>query len=148
VNRKRGELLLTQERYALDIPSHVNMGTCKAVDTPMSSSEKLRVDAGTPLGPKDATQYRSIVGALQYLTLTRPDISFAVNWVCQFLYGPTIVHWERVKRILRYVKGVVRYGPRLIKSSSLILSGFSDADWAGCLNDRRSTSGFAIFSWC
>jgi hypothetical protein len=145
VNRKKGELLLMQEHYALDILSRVNMGTCKAVDTPMSSSEKLRVDVGTPLGPKDPIQYRSIVDAFQYLTLTRPDISFAVNRVCQFLHGPTTVHWEWVKGILRYVKGTVRYGLRLIKSSSLTLSGFSNADWARCPNDRRSTSGFTIF---
>jgi hypothetical protein len=82
VNRKKDELLLTKERYALDILSRVNMGKCKAVDTPMSSSEKLLVDAGIPLGPKDVTQYRSVVGALQYLTLTRPNISFTVNCVC------------------------------------------------------------------
>ena len=80
------------------------MSECKPVTTPLSTSDKLSIHEGTPLGPNDATQYRSIVGALQYLTLTRPDLAFAVNKVCQFLHAPTSVHWTSVKRILRYVK--------------------------------------------
>jgi hypothetical protein len=65
---------------------------CKPVSTPMSMSEKLSLQGGEPLGPNDSTQYRSIVGALQYLTLTIPDISFVVNKVCQFLHPPTTIH--------------------------------------------------------
>jgi hypothetical protein len=61
---------MSQERYALDILQRVNMSSCSTVSTPMASSEKLLVNDGTLLGPKDATQYRSVVGALQYLTLT------------------------------------------------------------------------------
>lgn len=68
------------------------MSDCKPVTTPMSTSKKLSVHEGEPLGPNDATQYRSVVGALQYLTLTRPDISFSVNKVCQYLHAPTTVH--------------------------------------------------------
>jgi hypothetical protein len=80
------------------------MSSCKPVSTPISTSEKLSAFVGTSMGPNDATNYRSVVGALQYLTLTRPDISFAVNKVCQFLHAPTEVHWSAVKRILRYVR--------------------------------------------
>jgi len=97
------------------------------------------------LGPEDATRYRSIVGALQYLTLTRPDIAFSVNKVCQFLHAPTTVHWAAMKRILRYLKQCVRLGIKINKSMSTLVSGYSDADWAGSLDDRRSTGGFAIF---
>ena len=68
------------------------MINCKPASTPMSTTEKLSVYDGTPLGPEDATRYRSVVGALQYLTLTRPDISFAVNKVCQYLHAPTSAH--------------------------------------------------------
>jgi hypothetical protein len=128
VKRSADSLLMTQEGYALDILKRVNMDTCKAVSTPMSPSDKLLVTDGETLGANDSTRYRSIVGALQYLTLTRPDISFAVNRVCQFLHSPTTAHWERVKRILRYVRGTLTHGLRFVKSSSLILSGFSDAD--------------------
>ena len=79
------------------------------------------------------------------MTLTRPDLAFSVNKVCQFLHAPTTEHWTAVKRILRYVKGTLDYGLKIRKSSSLCVSGFSDADWAGSLDDRRSTSGFCIF---
>jgi histone deacetylase 1/2 len=111
----------------------------------LSSSERLSLTDGTPLGSEDCTQYRSIVGALQYLTLTRPDLAFSVNKVCQFLHAPTTEHWTAVKRILRYVKDTLKLGITFTKSSSTLLSAFSDADWAGCLDDRRSTGGFAIF---
>jgi histone deacetylase 1/2 len=121
------------------------MSDCKPVATPMSTSEKLSVYEGDLLGPNDATHYRSIVGALQYLTLTRPDISFSVNKVCQFLHAPTTVHWATVKRILRYIKHTTKLGLKIGKTTSLLVSGFSDADWAGSLDDRRSTGGFAIF---
>lgn len=97
------------------------------------------------MGPEDATRYISIVGALQYLTLTRPDISFSVNKVCQFLHTPTTVHWAAVKRILRYVQGTVNLGLKFNQASSMLVSGFSDADWAGCPDDRKSTGGFAVF---
>jgi histone deacetylase 1/2 len=91
------------------------------------------------------TRYRSIVGALQYLTLTRPDISFSVNKVCQFLQAPTDAHWSAVKRILRYLKHTLSFGLTLHGSSSTLLSGFSDADWASCPDKRRSTGGHAVF---
>ena len=82
VKKAHGELL-TQERYVTDLLKRVNMSSCNSVNTPLPVSEKLSVTSGHLLGPKDSTRYRSIVGALQYLTLTRPDISFSVNKVCQ-----------------------------------------------------------------
>ena len=121
------------------------MTNCKPISTPLSTSGKLSIHEGSPLGSHDATQYRSIVGALQYLTLTRPDIAFSVNKVCQFLHAPTTVHWTAVKMILRYVKLTASIGLKISKSSSTLVSAFSDADWAGCLDDRRSTGAFAVF---
>jgi hypothetical protein len=85
------------------------------------------------------------VGALEYLTLTQPDLSFSVNKVYQFLHSQMTVHWEVVKRILRYVKGVLKLGLQFIKSSSTMMSAFAYVDWAGCPNDRRSTRCFAVF---
>jgi hypothetical protein len=145
VNKDAGGLKLTQDKYASDLLKKVNMTSCKPVSTPLSTSEKLSVYEGTRLGPNDATRYRSIVGALQYLTLTRLDIAFSVNKVCQFLHAPTDIHWAAVKRILRYLKGNTRIGLKIQKSNSMMISGFSDADWAGSVDDRRSTSGFANF---
>jgi histone deacetylase 1/2 len=111
----------------------------------MSSSEQLTSVDGTLLSSEDATEYRSLVGGLQYLTITRPDISYAVNRVCQYLHSPRDAHMTAVKRILRYIRHTVSYGLRLCASSSTLLSAFSDADWAGNPDDRRSTGGYAVF---
>ena len=145
VNKVSDGILLSQEKYASDIIKCVNMQHCKSVSTLLSTSEKLSAQDGELLGPADVTRFRSIVGALQYLTLTRPDISFSVNKVCQFLHSPTTLHWSAVKRILRYLKFTVSTGLKIKRSNSILVSAFSDADWAGCVDDRRSTSGFAVF---
>jgi hypothetical protein len=145
VSKVKDGIVLTQDKYATDLLKKVNMSNCKPVSTPMSISEKLSVHDGSLLGEKDATQYMSIIGALQYLTLTRPDIAFAVNKVCQFLHAPTVVHWVAVKRVIRYIKQDTKIGIKISKSKSMVVNGFSDADWAGSLDDRRSTCGFAIF---
>lgn len=128
-----------------DILSRVGMTKCKPSSTPLSASEKLSRHEVEALSSEDCTRYRSVVGALQYLTLTRPDLSYAVNKVCQFLHAPTTLHWTAVKRIMRYVKHSMGLGLLLQKSNSMLLSAFSDADWAGSIDDRRSTRGFAIF---
>jgi histone deacetylase 1/2 len=110
VTKVRDGIILSQDKYATDLLRKVNMSSCKPVSTPISTSEKLSAYLGTPLGPNNATNYRSVVGALQYLTLTRPDISFAVNKVCQFLHAPTDVHWSAVKRIVWYVRSNTKLG--------------------------------------
>jgi histone deacetylase 1/2 len=138
-------IVLTQEKYALDLLDRVGLKSCKTLLTPLSASEKLSVTERELLGPEDSTRYRSIVGALQYLTLTRPDISFSVNKVCQFLHVPTTVHWTTVKRIMRYISGIAGLGLTFRRSSSTLVSAFSDADWAGCVDDKRSTGGFSIY---
>lgn len=99
-----GGITLTQRKYALDLLHRANMENCKATSTPMSATEKLTKESGQLLGDDNAIKYRSMVSGLLYLTLTRPDICFAVNKVCQYMSSPTDVHWEAVKRILRYVK--------------------------------------------
>jgi histone deacetylase 1/2 len=145
VKKVHDGIILSQEQYANDLLRRVNMQICKVVDTPLSVADKLSVTDGEVLNSEDATRYRSIVGALQIITYTRPDIAFSVNKVCQFLHAPTTVHWTAVKRILRYLRGTISLGLRLSKSPSTIISAFSDADWAGCPDDRRSTGGFAVY---
>ena len=140
-----GGITLSQRRYVQDLLRRTNMEKCRPVSTPMSSTEKLSKHTGTLLSPEDVTKYRSIVGALQYLCITRPDISYAVNRVCQYMQQPTDFHWGAVKRILRFLKFSLSDGLRIHRSRSLLLSAFSDADWAGCADDRRSTDGFAVF---
>lgn len=123
----------------------VGMLQCKPVTSPMATTEKLSKAIGNPLTSDEATKYRSIVGALQYLTLTRLDISFAVNKVCQFLQSPTDDHWTAIKRILRYLKHTSKDGLHISRSASMTVTAYSNADWARSVDDRRSTSGFAVF---
>jgi histone deacetylase 1/2 len=109
----------------------------------MAATEKLTKDAGYTLNEEQQFQYRSTVGALQYLTITRPDLSFVVNKVSQYVQGPMDKHWAALKRVLRYVKGTLDQKLQFQKSDNT-LNAFSDADWAGCPDDRRSTGGFAV----
>ncbi|CAL8999831.1 unnamed protein product [Prunus brigantina] len=92
----------------------------------------------------DPAHYRSIVGALQYLTFTRPDIAYVVHQVCQFMHSPLDTYYLAVKRILRYLKGTIDHG-LLYKKGSLDMTAYTDAYWAGDPNDRRSTTGFVVF---
>jgi histone deacetylase 1/2 len=138
-------MTLTQRKYVLDLLLRVNMENCNHTPTPLVPSEHLARDTRALLGPKNFSRYCSVVGSLQYLTHTCLDISFAVNKVCQFLSRPTKVHWKAVKCILRYVKGTIDNGLLFCRSSLLDISIFTDADWAGCVDDRRSTGGYAVF---
>jgi hypothetical protein len=138
-------MVLSQRKYIQDIFTRTNMLTSKGVSTPMLPAEKLQIKGGTLLSPEDTTRYRSVVGALQYLLLTRPDIAFSVNRVCQFMAAPTSDHWIAVKRILRYLHNTIDMGLTLVKNDSSLLSAFSDADWAGNQDDRRSTGGYDVY---
>jgi hypothetical protein len=136
-------LFLSQRKYILDLLKKSNMLNAKTVTSLMSSSVTLSRFDGEAF--EDPSLCRSIVGSLQYLSLTRPDVSFAVNKVCQFLQRPTINHWTAVKRILRYLKHTLFHGLFLQRNSPNQLHAYSDADWAGCPDDRRSTGGYCIF---
>ncbi|GAV74982.1 hypothetical protein CFOL_v3_18462 [Cephalotus follicularis] len=92
----------------------------------------------------DPEKYRRLVGKLNYLTITRPDISFAVSVVSQFVSAPRTTHWQAVLHIVRYLKGAPGRG-LIFHPDCLEVTGYSDADWAGCPADRRSTSGYCIF---
>lgn len=89
-------------------------------------------------------QYLSIVGALQYLTFTRPDIAFAVNQCCQFMHNPLDIHVVAVKRILRYLSGTLDFGIHF-NPGPLQLQAYRDADWAGDPNYRQSTFGYVVY---
>jgi histone deacetylase 1/2 len=145
VKKMHNGMILTHEKYATELLYRAGLRGCSPAPTPFSSTKQLSLTDGTPLGPEDSTRYQNIVGALQYLTLTRPDLSYSFNKVCQYLHTPTTEHWATVKRILRYVRNTLQVGITFTKSSSTLVSAFSYADWAGSLDDRRSTGGFAIF---
>ncbi|XP_019176811.1 PREDICTED: uncharacterized protein LOC109172110 [Ipomoea nil] len=137
-----GGYLLSQKRYMVDILKRAGMTDCKPLMTPAAVSH-VTTSVSQPFD--NPTQYRRIVGALQYLTITRPDLSFAVNRLCQYMHSPTDDHWGLVKRVLRYVKGTLHYGLRLTPFASSAIHAFFDSDWASCPLDRKSTSGYAVF---
>lgn len=101
-------LVLTQTKYTSDLLTRTHMQDSKTCPTPLASGSKLSAYDGAPLS--DATEYRSIVGALQYFTITRPDICYAINQVCQFMHVFITVLLRAVKRILRYLKGSLGLG--------------------------------------
>ncbi|KAM1900185.1 hypothetical protein ACFX14_029161 [Malus domestica] len=142
IQRTPTAMYLTQSKYILDLLKKTNMCDAKPLTTPATTGRKLSLFEGEPLS--DGTLFRSIVGALQYLLFTRPDIAFAVNQVCQYMHSPTTTHWTAVKRILRYLKATPDHGI-VYKPSSLTLTAFADADYAGDPDDRRSTGGYCIF---
>ncbi|KAL5550724.1 hypothetical protein UlMin_000900 [Ulmus minor] len=119
------------------------MDQANPLPTPMVSNLKLTTTNGDPI--PNITKYRSIVGALQYITITRPEIAYSVNRVCRFMQKPLDHHWKAVKRILRYLKGTTDEGITLRNSKTLSLTGYYDADWGNDLDNRRSTTGYCVF---
>lgn len=143
VTRSSKGLHMMQRRYILDLLARTNMFDAKIVSTPMQTTPKLRLRDGPILS--DASQYRSIVGSLQYLAFTRPDISFAVSKLSQFMHQPTECHWQAVKRVLRYLAGTPNHGVFIKAGSPLTLHAFTDADWAGDTDDYVSTNAYVIY---
>ncbi|GJV74949.1 ribonuclease H-like domain-containing protein, partial [Tanacetum coccineum] len=142
VTRNASGMFLSQQKYATEVLDRAGMLNCKPCRTPVDTDSKLSAD-GAPIS--DSTLYRSLAGALQYLTFTRPDISYAVQQVCLFMHDPREPHLSALKRILRYVRGTLSYGLQLYSSTTSSLVAYSDADWAGCPTTRRSTSGYCVF---
>ncbi|KAG5547345.1 hypothetical protein RHGRI_013130 [Rhododendron griersonianum] len=134
---------LTQAKYASDLLTRAGITDSKTASTPLEPTTRLTPLDGTPL--PDATLYRQLVGCLVYLTVTRPDIAYAVHIVSQFMSAPRSTHFQAVLRILRYVKGTLFHGLYYSAHSSLQLYAYSDADWAGDPTDRRSTTGYCFF---
>ncbi|XP_013617835.1 PREDICTED: uncharacterized mitochondrial protein AtMg00810-like [Brassica oleracea var. oleracea] len=141
--RTKKGLHLMQRRYILDLLAKNNMTEAKQVSTPLPSSPKLTLASGIPL--QDPSQYRSVVGSLQYLAFTRPDITYAVNRLSQFMHKPTDEHWQGAKRVLRYLAGTPSHGLFLQRHSPMTLHGFSDADWAGDTHDYVSTNAYVVY---
>ena len=144
-------LHLSQSHYALTILERPNMVDYKPISTPLKA--KTRTSSNNVL-LEYQSYFRGLVGVLQYLTLTRLDLSYSVNYASQFMHASTVVHLKMVQRILRYVKGTIDISLHFTSNTTLDLCAFSNADWAGCLTTRRSITGYCTFiggnliSWC
>jgi hypothetical protein len=140
--RDSGGLHLRQTKYILDLLNCAHMAECKPYRAPCTVGSKMSRYDGDLLS--DSAEYRDIVGALQYVTLTRPDIAYSVNQLCQYMHAPASVHFTAAKRVLRYLKDSLNSGLHYSKGS-LNLMAYCDSDWAGNPDDRKSTTGYGVF---
>ncbi|KAH9688593.1 retrovirus-related pol polyprotein from transposon RE1 [Citrus sinensis] len=141
---------LSQTKYIKDLLTKTSMQNCKETETPFSTGYKLERIAKGSLGAEfeNPTLYRSLVGGLQYLVLTRPDIAYSVHKLSQCLIAPTLQHWLACKKVLRYLQATITYGLYIQQEGTLEtkgLTGYSDADWACDTDDRKSIGAYCIF---
>nr|GEV20450.1 retrovirus-related Pol polyprotein from transposon TNT 1-94 [Tanacetum cinerariifolium] len=143
VNQSPCGIFINESIYVLEILKKYRMESCDPVGTPMKIKDKLDLDQNGTL--VDATKYRSMIGALMYLTSSRPDIVHATCLCARYQAKPTKKHLKEVKRIFRYLRGTVNTGLFYTKDSGFKLTGCSDADYAKCKDTFKSTSGGAQF---
>jgi hypothetical protein len=136
-------IFVSQSKYAKDLVKRFGLDGKIHARTRMSTSVELHADvAGKPV---DQSLYRSMKGCLLYLTASRPDISFSVGVCARFQANPKESHLTVVKRILRYVNGTVNFGISFSRNTNLEFVGYSDADWAGNVDDRKITSSGCFY---
>ncbi|XP_028078666.1 uncharacterized protein LOC114280487 [Camellia sinensis] len=133
---------LSQHKYAQEIIHKAGMDDCKPCPSPISVKPGLSPTSDLPFA--NPSLYRTLVGSLQYLTITRPDLSLAVNQACQHMHAPTNGDFAAIKRLLRFVQGTLSHG-LTYTPSTFDLHVFSDSNWAGDTLDRKSTSGYCVF---
>ncbi|XP_022019353.1 uncharacterized mitochondrial protein AtMg00810-like [Helianthus annuus] len=143
VQRQGNKVFLSQQVYTKEIIDRAGMSSCKPAATLVDTKPKLGSNSGDDYD--DPTLYRSLAGALQYLTFTRPDICYAVQQVCMFMHAPKVDHWNALQRIIRYLQGTSSHGLTIGASPGFSLRAYTDTDWAGCPDTRRSASGYCVY---
>eukprot|EP00253_Pinus_taeda_P033155 PITA_33155 len=142
VDQNENGIFISQVRYVNEVLGRFNMQECKTAMTPTVMGLKLNKEDSSK--DFDPNLYKSIVGSLTYLTATTPDIMFAVSLISRFMERPKEAHWQATKRILRYVKGTKMLGILFTTSECSDLVGYTNSDWAGSVDDRKSTSGYVF----
>lgn len=137
------ESFLTQTTYIDDVLHKLNLSNLKPTLSPSILGKRLSISDDQPM--VDPFLYRSIVGALQYLTNTHSNIAYIVNHLSQFLKQPTDVHWQAVKRVIRYLSGTKTMGLLIQLSDQLSIYAYLDADWALNLDDRKWVAAYCVF---
>ena len=135
--------MLSQRQYTLQLLEDSGYLACKPSTVPMDPTIRLSATEGDLL--PDITHYRRLVGKLLYLTLTRPDIAFAVHKLSQFMAKPRFPHLQAANKVLQYIKGSPRQGLLFSSKSELHIKAFADADWAACPDTRSSTIGYCVY---
>lgn len=142
VSRNKDGIYLSQQKYALDIINECGLLGCKPIDTPMEQNHTLARDKGEFFS--EPSKYRRLIGRLVYLTVTKPDLSYAVHTLAQFLQAPRLKHWHAALRVVRYLKNAPGQGIFLSATNDLTLSAYCDSDWAACPLTRRSLTGYVV----
>lgn len=144
IDRSSTGISVSQRKYTLELLEDTGFLASKTSSIPMEPSNVLCQDNVEPL-LDDPLVYRRLVGKLMYLTITRPDITFAVNKLCQYCSAPKGSHLHAAYKVLHYLKGTIGLGLFYSSTTDFTLSAFTDADWNSCKDSRRSTSGFCMF---
>ncbi|XP_059068180.1 secreted RxLR effector protein 161-like [Cryptomeria japonica] len=143
VQQQSEDISISQTKYVVDLLKQFRMMPCTTVATLVALGEKLtKADASSNV---DTTKYKSLVGSLMYLTTTRPDIIYVVSLISRFMRDLHESHWRAVKRILRYVSGTHNFGIHYSPTDKFELVGYTNFDWAGLVDDKKSTFGW-VFS--
>ncbi|KAL9233094.1 hypothetical protein vseg_008132 [Gypsophila vaccaria] len=142
VARNSTGMFLCQRKYTLDLLSETGLLGCKPVSVPMEEKHNLALASDTPL--TDGSKYRRLVGKLIYLTLTRPELSYSVHILTQFMQHPTLSQWEAALRVVRYLKGSPGQGIMFKTNGAMELDAYCDADWASCPLTRRSLTAYFV----
>nr|GEV97731.1 ribonuclease H-like domain-containing protein [Tanacetum cinerariifolium] len=145
INTDKG-ICLNQRKYVLDLLSEYGMLTCKPTKTFLMAKPVIFNEASEsdPI-LENITDYQKLMGKLIYLNNTRPDISYVVHCLSQFMYSPLTSHLKTAFRILRYLKSCPGLGIHIIKDSGMNLKAFSDVDWAKCVVTKKSVTGYCVF---
>jgi hypothetical protein len=144
VTQSVGGIFIYQKKYACEVLERFKMDDCNPMQVPIIPGTKLTRDGE---GEKiDSTYYKQMIGSLMYMTATRPDLTYVVSLISRFMEAPTELHYQVVRKILRYLKGTLDYGLfyKKKKSERHKLVGFSDSDYAGDVDDRKNTSGYVF----
>ncbi|KAK4397351.1 Retrovirus-related Pol polyprotein from transposon RE2 [Sesamum angolense] len=151
INQEKKGIFICQRKYTETLLKKFKMESCKTVTTPLVTGEKYQKEDGSQ--KVDGSMYRSLIGSLLYLTTIRPDIMFATSLLSRFMQSPSQVHYGAAKRILRYLRGTKDFGIWYKSTNDAKLIGYTDSDWAGSVDDMKSTSGYTfslgsgIFTW-
>jgi len=143
ISQQNNGIFISQSKYIREMLKIFQMEECKPVSTPMIIGCKLSKDDTSP--EVDQKLYRSMICSLLYVTASRPDVMHAVGLVGRFQEAPRENHLQAVKRIFRYLKGTTEYGLWYPKGNELTLVSYTDVDWAGDIDDRKSTNGGAFY---
>lgn len=142
VARSPEGIYLSQRKYVLDIINECGLLAGKPVATPMAENSHLQDEDDSPLTERG--RYQRLVGRLVYLTITRPELSYVVHVLAQFLNKPKEKHWDAAIRVVRYLKGSPGKGIVLSSNGDLRISAYCDSDFSACPLSRRSLSGFVV----